>query len=150
MVYMEYIEVSPLLEVCQSAVMSVTIWARGLYRRRRGICSGRRSLSAQSLTLCSWVSAPYPHPSAPLRSAATFPQGKAISAAAGLWADEGIGPYRVRHKIEETGGQSRPPLHSKSMARCKLEERADESIGPYMVLLFGICVCCGGDTIYII
>ena len=28
------------------------------------------------------------------------------------WADEGIGPYRVQYKIEEAGGQSRPPLQT--------------------------------------
>ena len=39
-------------------------------------------------------------------------------------ADEGIGPYKFYRRFPK-GGQSRPPLHLESIARCKPEERAD-------------------------
>ena len=48
---------------------------------------------------------------------------------------KGIGPYKHGRKCSkkpiEAGGQSRPPLHSKSTCGAKSQKRADEGIGPY-------------------
>ena len=56
----------------------------------------RMRVGEQKRYVCSWLRAPRPHPSAPLRSAATFPQGKAFSAAAGIQADRFVRPYAAK------------------------------------------------------
>ena len=38
------------------------------------------------------------------------PLGQPPLGRGGLWADEGIGPYKVQKKIAEAGGRGRPPL----------------------------------------
>ena len=56
----------------------------------------RMRVGEQKRYVCSWLSAPRPHPSAPLRSSATFPQGKAFSAAAGIQADRFVRPFAAK------------------------------------------------------